>query len=106
MPVSRGPSRDSANSAAKKSNSAWILEQYCSVRHRDTGQDGVRPKRRCRGTRNMVLSPPEIRALAHLLARYREPNSARGVFELGITVVPFVVIWALMWTALDHGYGT
>jgi acyl-lipid omega-6 desaturase (Delta-12 desaturase) len=54
----------------------------------------------------MVLSPPEIRALAHLLARYREPNSARGVFELGITVVPFVVIWALMWTALDHGYWT
>jgi acyl-lipid omega-6 desaturase (Delta-12 desaturase) len=52
----------------------------------------------------MVHSPPETRALAHLLVRYREPNSARGVFELVITVVPFVVIWALMWTALDHGY--
>jgi len=52
----------------------------------------------------MVHSPPETRALAHLLARYREPNSARGVFELLITAVPFVVIWALMWTALDHGY--
>jgi acyl-lipid omega-6 desaturase (Delta-12 desaturase) len=42
--------------------------------------------------------------VAHLLARYREPNSARGVFELVITAVPFVVIWALMWTALYCGY--
>jgi omega-6 fatty acid desaturase (delta-12 desaturase) len=39
-----------------------------------------------------------------LLARYCEPNSVRGVFELVIAVVPFVVIWALIWAALDHGY--
>ncbi|QHO75525.1 fatty acid desaturase [Bradyrhizobium sp. CCBAU 051011] len=52
----------------------------------------------------MVLRSPETRALMHLLARYSEPNSARGVFELVITVVPFIVIWALMWVALDHGY--
>jgi acyl-lipid omega-6 desaturase (Delta-12 desaturase) len=50
------------------------------------------------------MVPPETRALAHLLARYREPNNARGVFELAITAVPFLVIWALMWAALDHGY--
>jgi acyl-lipid omega-6 desaturase (Delta-12 desaturase) len=52
----------------------------------------------------MVQSPPEIRALAHLLARYRAPNSARGVFELVITVVPFFAIWAFIWAALVHGY--
>jgi acyl-lipid omega-6 desaturase (Delta-12 desaturase) len=52
----------------------------------------------------MVHSPPEIRALAHLLAGYRDPNSTRGLFELAITAVPFLVIWALMWAALDHGY--
>jgi len=52
----------------------------------------------------MVQSPPESRALARLLARYRRPNSARSVFELVITAVPFVVTWALMWVALDHGY--
>jgi hypothetical protein len=56
------------------------------------------------GSVEMVQSPPETRALAHLLARYREPDSLRGVFELVITAVPFLVIWALMWTALDHGY--
>jgi len=38
------------------------------------------------------------------LAAYREPSSARGVLELLITVVPFVLLWALMWVALDAGY--
>jgi omega-6 fatty acid desaturase (delta-12 desaturase) len=52
----------------------------------------------------MVLSSPDARALTHLLARYSEPNNARGVFELVITVVPFIVIWALIWVAVDHGY--
>ena len=52
----------------------------------------------------MVLSSPETRALAHLLVRYREPNSARGLFELVVTAIPFLVIWALIWVALDHDY--
>jgi omega-6 fatty acid desaturase (delta-12 desaturase) len=47
---------------------------------------------------------PEIRALPRLLARYREPDSARAVFELTITAVPFLIIWALIQIALDHGY--
>jgi len=38
------------------------------------------------------------------LAQYREPNSARSVFELAITAVPFVLIWVAMWAALDAGY--
>jgi omega-6 fatty acid desaturase (delta-12 desaturase) len=46
----------------------------------------------------------ETRALAQLLAGYREPDSARGIFELVITGVPFLVIWALMWTVLAHGH--
>jgi acyl-lipid omega-6 desaturase (Delta-12 desaturase) len=52
----------------------------------------------------MVQSRPEARALAHVLARYREPDDARGVFELMITAVPFVIIWALMCLALARGY--
>ena len=52
----------------------------------------------------MIESPPEARALVRLLARYREPNSARGAFELVVTAVPFLAIWALIWVALDHGY--
>jgi omega-6 fatty acid desaturase (delta-12 desaturase) len=47
---------------------------------------------------------PEIRALPRLLARYREPDSTRAVFELTITAVPFLIIWALIQIALDHGY--
>jgi acyl-lipid omega-6 desaturase (Delta-12 desaturase) len=47
---------------------------------------------------------PDARALLGDLAPYREPNSARSVFELLITAVPFVLIWVVMWMALDAGY--
>jgi acyl-lipid omega-6 desaturase (Delta-12 desaturase) len=43
-------------------------------------------------------------SFAHILARYRQPNCARGVLELVITAVPFVLIWILMWATLDTGY--
>lgn len=46
----------------------------------------------------------DCRTLIRDLAAYREPNSARSVFELMITVVPFVLLWVLMWAALDAGY--
>ena len=46
----------------------------------------------------------DSRTLMRDLAAYREPSSARSVFELLITVVPFVLLWALMWVALDAGY--
>ena len=49
-------------------------------------------------------SPPESRALAQLLARYREPSSARGAFELAITAAPLLALWALIWVAVAHGY--
>src|ERR1700751_2131294 len=53
---------------------------------------------------DMIQSLPETRALAHLLGRYREPNSTRSGFELLITALPFLVIWALMWSALGSGH--
>ena len=40
----------------------------------------------------MTQGTPEIRASAQLLARYREPDNARGILELAITAIPFVVI--------------
>jgi len=46
----------------------------------------------------------DCRTLIRDLAAYREPNSARSMFELMITVVPFVLLWVLMWAALDAGY--
>lgn len=48
---------------------------------------------------------PDARALAALLARYREPDGARGLFELAVTLLPFALLWALTWAALDAGYG-
>ena len=46
----------------------------------------------------------DSRALVNILAGYRQPNAARGVLELAITLGPFVLIWILMWAALDAGY--
>jgi acyl-lipid omega-6 desaturase (Delta-12 desaturase) len=46
----------------------------------------------------------DSRTLIRDLAAYREPSNARSMFELLITAVPFVLLWALMWIALDAGY--
>jgi len=36
-----------------------------------------------------------------VLARYRAPNQARSLFELLVTLVPFVAIWAVAWWMLS-----
>ena len=41
------------------------------------------------------------RAWVVKLARYREPSTWRSLFELAVTLVPFVLLWALAWAALD-----
>ena len=41
---------------------------------------------------------------ATILRGYREPNHARSILELIITAVPFLLLWALAWVALDVGY--
>jgi acyl-lipid omega-6 desaturase (Delta-12 desaturase) len=46
----------------------------------------------------------DSRAWATMLARYREPSSARSTVELVITAVPLVILWILMWAALGTGY--
>lgn len=37
------------------------------------------------------------------LSRYRKPDKLRSLFELGVTIVPFVVLWALAAAALVNG---
>jgi acyl-lipid omega-6 desaturase (Delta-12 desaturase) len=37
------------------------------------------------------------RALVESLARYRESSCARSILEIVITVVPFVLLWLMMW---------
>jgi len=39
-----------------------------------------------------------------LLAPYRKLDRRRSAFELGITIVPFVLLWVLAWAAVVHGY--
>ena len=47
---------------------------------------------------------PDARGLTQILARYREPSLARSIVEIVITVGPLVLLWVLMWAALDLGY--
>jgi omega-6 fatty acid desaturase (delta-12 desaturase) len=49
-------------------------------------------------------APTDIRALVQAIARYREPNQWRSVVEILLTIVPFVLLWLLMWLALGVGY--
>src|SRR5690606_36402513 len=46
-------------------------------------------------------TPRNARAWLSTLARYREPMSARSLFELAATLVPFVALWVLAWAALS-----
>ncbi|UWQ47373.1 fatty acid desaturase [Leisingera aquaemixtae] len=39
-----------------------------------------------------------------ILAQYREPNPARSAFELAVTVVPFLMLWAAAWWSLSVSY--
>jgi omega-6 fatty acid desaturase (delta-12 desaturase) len=38
------------------------------------------------------------------LARYREPRHGRSIFEIAVTLVPFVMFWASAWAAVHFGY--
>ena len=43
----------------------------------------------------------EARDWVRVLAKYREPDPWRSVFELVITVTPFLILWALAWWSLS-----
>ena len=49
-------------------------------------------------------SPETPRDWVKILAKYREPNQARSAFELAVSVIPFLMLWALAWWALSVGY--
>ena len=46
----------------------------------------------------------EERAWTTTLAGYREPSRIRSVFELAVTVVPFVTLWGLACAAAAYGH--
>ncbi|MDX1785885.1 MAG: fatty acid desaturase [Roseovarius sp.] len=39
-----------------------------------------------------------------ILAAYREPRQIQSLFELSVSIVPFVLLWALAWWALSYSY--
>ena len=50
------------------------------------------------------VQPAKARDWIEILQRYRHPDPARSTFEVFITLVPFVALWAAAWAALDVGY--
>jgi omega-6 fatty acid desaturase (delta-12 desaturase) len=53
-----------------------------------------------------MLQPPNIdaRKLFRDVSPYAKPQLGRSIWEILITAVPFVLLWALMWAALSRGY--
>jgi len=63
------------------------------------------PEKADRLETNVDLARPsetvlDARAWTRVLARYRNPSNARSMVEIGITVVPLVLLWLLMWATL------
>jgi omega-6 fatty acid desaturase (delta-12 desaturase) len=48
--------------------------------------------------------PTDARSWTQILARYREPNHARSIVEIAITIGPLVALWALAWAAYYFGF--
>lgn len=46
----------------------------------------------------------EPRTLKRALAEYRAPSLSRSVLEILVTVVPFILLWILLWAALATGF--
>ena len=49
-------------------------------------------------------STASARDWVKILAAYRDPNPARSAFELGISIIPFIALWALAWWSLSISY--
>ncbi|MCA8869707.1 MAG: fatty acid desaturase [Rhodobacteraceae bacterium] len=47
---------------------------------------------------------PTSREWVQILARYRDPSSGRSLFELAVTVGPFILLWGVAWWALSISY--
>jgi len=48
--------------------------------------------------------PATPRDWVKVLAKYRDPNHFRSVIELAITVIPFLLLWALAWWSMSISY--
>ena len=48
--------------------------------------------------------PPDARSWAEILTRYCEPNHARSIVEIAITLGPLVTLWVLAWVGYYLGF--
>jgi omega-6 fatty acid desaturase (delta-12 desaturase) len=46
----------------------------------------------------------DLQTLPQRLARYRQPDRFRAIFELATTLLPLAGLWTLMWLSLGVGY--
>jgi len=46
----------------------------------------------------------DARRWARILRNYREPSHGRSICEIGVTLAPFLGLWALAWAAIHFGY--
>ena len=58
----------------------------------------------CKRPASSTPDAADARGWTQILARYRTPSLARSIIELVITAGPLVLLWSLMWAALDVGY--
>lgn len=55
-------------------------------------------------TSQSATGPKSARDWVSVLAHYREPNEWRSFFELGVSIIPFFLLWGLAWWALSYSY--
>ena len=48
-----------------------------------------------------TIEPARARDWIKVLSSYREPSTWRSFYELGITLGPFIALWALAWWSLS-----
>ena len=56
---------------------------------------------------NVPATTPELmpaRELLKALAPYRKASTAKSIWELAVTIIPFVILWILAWKALAISY--
>lgn len=56
------------------------------------------------GALRQPTEPRSAKEWVKILSQYREPHLGRSIFELGITIGPFVIFWAFAWWSLGVSY--
>jgi omega-6 fatty acid desaturase (delta-12 desaturase) len=49
-------------------------------------------------------TPTTARAWAQILSKYRDPSNRQGIFEIAVTIVPFVALWIAAAALVANGY--